>query len=95
MVFAGVGAGEEFFAGEDGVGPREEAEGLGFVGHFGASGGEADHRAGHEDAREGDGADEFEGLDGRGVFERGAGGADEHVDGDAFGMRILGGELEE
>ncbi len=95
FVFGGVGLGEEFFAGEDGVGAGEEAEGLGFVGHFDAAGGEADVGGGHEDAGGGDHADEVEGVDGFFVGEGGAFDALEGVDGDGFGVGVLVGELEE
>jgi len=95
FVFAGVGLGEEFFAGEDGVGAGEEAEGLGGVGHFDAAGGEADVAGGHEEAGGGDHADEVDGVDRFFVGEGGAFDALEGVDGDGFGVGVLGGELEE
>jgi hypothetical protein len=95
FVFAGVFLGEEFVAGEDGVGAGEEAEGLGGVGHFHAAGGEADVGGGHEEAGGGDHADEVEGVEGLFVGEGGAFDALECVDGDGFGVGVLGGELEE
>ena len=88
LVFAGVFLGEEFVAGENGVGAGEEAEGLGLIREFDASCGEADEAGGHEDARGGDHTDELEGVDGRLLGE---GGAFDALEGEAkFGRTFWG-----
>ena len=65
-----VGRGEELRPVEDRVGPGEEAQRLGLVGHRLAAGGEAHVARGHGDAGGGDGADEVDRVDGFGGGER-------------------------
>jgi autotransporter-associated beta strand protein len=92
-VFAVVFLGEELVAGEDGVGAGEKAERLGLIGHFHAARRESDVGGGQDDAGGGDHADEFDGVDGGLVGERGAFDALKGVDGDGLGVGVLVGEL--
>lgn len=88
LVGAGISGGEEFVAVEDGVGSGEVGEGLGFAAQVRAAGAEAHLGLRHGDARDGDHADEGEGIDDFVVAQRRAFDGHEGVDRDAFGLRI-------
>lgn len=79
-VLIGVVGGQEFVAVEDAVRTGEEAPGLRFVAHAFASGGETHVRGGHEDAGDGDGADELDRIERGDVRHRRAGDAHQHVE---------------
>src|SRR3546814_4200175 len=53
FIEGGVRGGQEFVAGEDGIGSCQEAEGLLAEAHFSAAGGKADNGPGHDDAGSG------------------------------------------
>ena len=84
----GIRRGEKFFAGENGIGAGKEAERDGFARQRVASAGEPDARSGHQDSRGGDGADHHQGIELWRICERSAFHAGQHVDGNAFRMRV-------
>src|SRR5215469_8763537 len=88
VVDGGIRRGEKFFSGENGIRAGEEAEGDGFTRKFVASAREAHAGSGHEDPCGGDGTNHYEWINLRSVGERSSVDAREHVDGNAFGMRI-------
>ncbi len=88
-----ISGGQEFLAVKDAVRAGEETEGLQSIVHVLASSGKPHHRARHQDAGDGDGAHELDGIEGRCIGERGSRHFDQQVDRHA--LRMLGeiGEL--
>lgn len=95
VVLVGVRRGEEFVAEENRVRAGEIAERLHLVAHLGAPGGEADHRLRHQDARGGDGADEFKRVHELLLGQRRAFDGDKRVDGHGVGLRVHAREFDE
>src|SRR5258708_10758757 len=88
FIRSGVGRGQKFFTNKNRIGPGKEAECDGFGRELLAAGGESHSGSGHQNARGGDGANHFERVKRRYVSKRCALDANEHVDGNAFGMRL-------
>ncbi len=80
MSLGGIVAGQQAFAAEHGIGPGHEAQGLHFVIHALASRRQAHMRFRHQDAGDGDGADEVERIGVLQLLHRGAGDADQKID---------------
>ena len=94
-VFFGVGRGQQFAAVEDGVRARHEAQRLHLFVHAFPPGGEAHRRLGHEDAGNGDDADEIEGFEVVGLCQRRAFDAHQLVYRYAFRRRVEVGEFDQ
>ncbi|CAI8711243.1 hypothetical protein EMIT0P12_110089 [Pseudomonas sp. IT-P12] len=90
-----VGGGQQFFAIEDRVGAGEERQGLHLLVHGFAAGGQAYVGFGHQDARNGEHADEVERVDVFGVFQRCAGHFHQHVDRHRLRMLRQVGQLDQ
>ena len=89
-----IRSGEQLFAHEDRIGAGQETQGLRFVGQRKSSCTHADHRCRHQDARGGDRAHQFERIDFRcRLGKRRSFDPNQHIDGNAFGMRPLCGQL--
>ncbi|MCY1395526.1 hypothetical protein D9M71_104710 [compost metagenome] len=90
-----VGGGQQFFAVENRVGTGEERQGLHLLVHGFAAGGQAHVGLRHQDARDGEHADEVERIDVVGIFQRRTGDFHQHVDRHRLRMLRQVGQLDQ